>query len=114
MKEIKIIAAIGLLVAVSVIVTAIAFTSLANASRPQTPASYYPSTAGSYGNYPYNASYPNYPYTPTYPNQPAYPNPPYYPQQPAYSYPYPYNPQPGYGYGYPYYGERGGGFWGGE
>lgn len=79
MKEWKITLAIGLVIALSVIVTGIAFASYVNATRPT---NYDPYALGAYGSYPYtgNPQYPTYPNTPTYPNQP---NGPVYPQQPT-------------------------------
>ena len=99
MKEWKIALAIVSIVALSVLITGIAYASYVNAIRPAAYNSYAP---GVYGSYPYNGNpqYPTYPNTPTYPNQP---NGPVYPQQPAY--PPSYYP-PGYGYPYGSYGER--------
>jgi len=105
MKEWKIALAIGLVIALSVIVTGIAFASYVNATRPT---NYDPYAQGAYGSYPYtgNPQYPTYPNTPTYPNQP---NGPVYPQQPIYP---PSNYPPGYGYPYGSNGEHGIGPWG--
>jgi hypothetical protein len=101
MQNWKIGLAIGFVVALSVLITGIAFASYVNA-RSATYNSYAP---GVYANYPYNNNnnpqYPTYPNTPAYPNQP---NGPAYPQQPAYP--------PGYGYPYGSYGERELGPWG--
>lgn len=102
MKEWKIALAIGLIVALTVLITGIAYASYFNATtRPPTYSSY---SSGAYGSYPYTG----YPQYPTYPNTPAYPtqpNAPVYPQQPAYP--------PGYGYPYGSYGEHGISPWGG-
>jgi hypothetical protein len=97
MQNWKIVAAIGLVVALSVLITGIAYASYVNATRPATYNSYAP---GAYGSYPYtgNSQYSTYPNTPAYPTQP---NGPIYPQQPVYP---PSNYPPGYGYPYGSYG----------
>lgn len=104
MQNWKIGLAIGFVVALSVLITGIAFASYVNA-RSATYHSYAP---GVYANYPYNGNqqYPTYPNAPAYPTQP---NGPAYPQQPAYP---PSNYPPGYGYPYGSYGEHGIGPWG--
>jgi hypothetical protein len=98
MQNWKIAVAIGLVVALSVLITVIAYASYVSATKPATYNSY---ALGAYGSYPYtgNSQYPN---SPTYPTQPNGPNTPAYPQQPAYP---PSNYPPGYGYPYGSYGE---------
>ena len=111
MKEWKIITSIVLVVALTVLITGIAYASYYNSLRTttSTPATYNSYAPGTYGSYPStgNSQYPNQ--YPTYPNTPTYPNQPTYPQQPIY--PPSYYP-PGYGYPYGSYGEHEIGPWG--